>query len=92
MLFGIFQRKNTKELASKEFKNFVKPNGLQSGVFRISINDGYCEYSFDMKIEEDRIIIKIYEKFRNSVNAPESKGTLRWSCMDDKSCNLFPTK
>lgn len=28
----------------------VKPNGKEVGVFTISIDDGYCEWSFDMKL------------------------------------------
>jgi hypothetical protein len=55
----------------------VKPNGLHTGQMRISIDDGYCEWQFDVQLPTTMSIDQVMEKVVNSTGAKRLVGTMR---------------
>lgn len=54
-----------------------KPNGKRLGIFRISIDDGYVEYAYDLDVGEDNSIDSVYHIIRNTFGDRTRKGRLR---------------
>ncbi len=50
----------------------------ETGVFAISINDGYCEHTYNIKLKDELSIHKLMKKIckKLKVDMPDSK--LRW--------------
>ena len=50
----------------------------ETGVFAISINDGYCEHTYTIKLKDELSIHKLMKKIckKLKVDMPDSK--LRW--------------
>ena len=55
----------------------AKPNGQQSGVFTISIDDGYVEYAYQMNIGSHHSIAKVERKIRQALRCKKDAGKIR---------------
>ena len=51
----------------------LKPNGKPMGVFVVSIHDGYCEYSYDLKPGKDCSIWDVWKKISKAFKQPRLK-------------------
>jgi len=45
--------------------------------WKISINDGYCEYQYRIQISDDESVDSVYEKIRKLFRARKRVGVLR---------------
>jgi len=55
----------------------IKPNGQPSGVFTISIDDGYVEWSFNMKVGANKNIAMVERKIRRALHCKKDHGKIR---------------
>ncbi len=53
------------------------PSGRKHGVFLISIDDGYVEYSYTMHAGKDLSIANVHEKIARALNCKRTDGTMR---------------
>ena len=58
-------------------KKILKPNGLDIGVFVISIDDGYVEYSYHIKPEESCSISEVHKCICCVLGAKKEEGKIR---------------
>ena len=63
-------------------KSELKPNGKPFGTFLVSIDDGFVEYQYELKLRGRHIsILKVWERLRKAYRARQSVGTIRTNHM-----------
>jgi hypothetical protein len=60
-------------------KTHIKPNGKPFGIFTISINDGFVEYSYDAKVNGSESIESLLKKMAKGAKIKPMEGVLRTS-------------
>jgi hypothetical protein len=55
----------------------LKPHGQPPKVFTISIDDGYVEYSYDMRLSKDTSILAVERKIRRALRCRKAVGRMR---------------
>jgi len=55
----------------------------ETGVFAISINDGYCEHTYKIKPDGELSIHKLMKKICKKLKVDMPDSTLRWSILED---------
>jgi hypothetical protein len=59
-------------------KQDIKPNGEPMGMFLISIDDGYVEYTYRLPLRMKRASIdKVYQRIRKAFRVREQIGQIR---------------
>lgn len=57
---------------------------VETGVYAISINDGYCEHTYKIKLDDDELSIhKLMKKICKKLKVDMPDSTLRWSILED---------
>lgn len=73
----------------------LKPNGKPDGVFVISIDDGYCEWSYDLEIDPSNSISNIIERiailFSANANNPRERINHVSSTTKYRTTHISPT-
>ena len=64
-------------MAKKKTKTYTKPRGLKLGVFVISIDDGFVEYSYSVKPKDVGSINEIHKWICRVLGARKTKGKIR---------------
>ncbi len=57
--------------------HWEKPHGQPSGVFTISIDDGYVEYAYQMDIGAHNSIVDVERKIRRALRCKKDAGKIR---------------
>jgi len=86
----------------KPYKERLKPNGRPNGTFVISIDDGYVEYSYDLRLRSEKYSID-YEKIFFNVRDKDGRlhessfirmnfesDTLSFGSLAPKDLNIHP--
>jgi hypothetical protein len=56
---------------------------VETGVFAISINDGYCEHTYKIKLDDEPSIHKLMKKICKKLKVDMPDSVLRWSILED---------